>query len=292
MTCGSILTLMKGIPLLLLTIASSWHFAVAQPPAVLVLPESPMQGEPVLISLPGIKNLSDVRSITFDSLVLPVFLHQNRPTAFVGLSLTSKPGNHTVTVSLSSGETLKRTVVVGERKKETRPLGIPEKMGGNTAASQKRLAASLEKENLLLDKLVTNKKKLWTENFVFPLADPAVTDPYGYTRETGSYAIAHRGTDFRAASGTKVSSMNRGVVRLARYSPVYGNTVVVDHGMGLMTFYMHLSKTYVAAGQLVRRGQLLGLSGQTGYATGPHLHLSVRINNVSIDPMKFMEFFK
>ena len=59
-----------------------------------------------------------------------------------------------------------------------------------------------------------------------------------------------------------------------------------------MSFYMHLSKVSVNEGQLVKRGQIIGESGETGYTEGPHLHLTVRINGVSIDPMKFINFFK
>ena len=86
--------------------------------------------------------------------------------------------------------------------------------------------------------------------------------------------------------------MNRGIVRLAKHFRDYGNTVIIDHGLGLMTFYMHLSKIQVNVGELVRQGHMIGLSGQTGYAAQPHLHLTVRINDVSIDPIKFMALFK
>ncbi|MFA6095419.1 MAG: M23 family metallopeptidase, partial [Candidatus Paceibacterota bacterium] len=69
-------------------------------------------------------------------------------------------------------------------------------------------------------------------------------------------------------------------------------TIVVDHGLGLMTFYMHLSKIFVNEGELVLPGQVIGLSGDTGYAERPHLHLTVRIGGVSIDPVRFMGLFK
>jgi murein DD-endopeptidase MepM/ murein hydrolase activator NlpD len=82
------------------------------------------------------------------------------------------------------------------------------------------------------------------------------------------------------------------VVRVARTFQIYGKTVVVDHGFGVMTFYMHLSKIKVNVGELVLPGQLIGFSGETGYAESPHLHITVRINNVSIDPIKFLDLFK
>ena len=85
--------------------------------------------------------------------------------------------------------------------------------------------------------------------------------------------------------------MNRGVVRLAKTFRNYGKTIVVDHGLGVMTFSMHLSKIYVGAGELVKKGQLIGLSGETGYAAKPHLHLTVRIGGISVDPVVFLDFF-
>ena len=85
--------------------------------------------------------------------------------------------------------------------------------------------------------------------------------------------------------------MNRGVVRLVRNFRNYGKTVVVDHGLGLFAFYMHLSRIKVNEGELVRPGQVIGLSGQSGYAEKPHLHLTVRVDRISIDAMKFMALF-
>lgn len=87
-------------------------------------------------------------------------------------------------------------------------------------------------------------------------------------------------------------AMNRGIVRVVKTYRNYGKVIVIDHGLGLMSFYLHLSKMKVNEGELVKRGQTIGLSGQTGYTLSPHLHLSLRINNNSIDPVKFMELFK
>jgi len=152
--------------------------------------------------------------------------------------------------------------------------------------------SSLARENATLTALRTFPRALWTEKFRFPIENPTVTDPYGYLRQTGSYLIPHKGTDFKATEGTPVVAINRGITRLARAFLVYGKTIVVDHGLGLFTFYMHLSKIKVNEGELVKPGQLIGFSGKTGYAENPHLHISVRVQNLSIDPMKFMELFR
>jgi murein DD-endopeptidase MepM/ murein hydrolase activator NlpD len=94
--------------------------------------------------------------------------------------------------------------------------------------------------------------------------------------------------DFRAATGTPVHAGNSGVVVLAR--PLYyeGNCVVIDHGLGLFTISMHLSRIDVHEGDHVVIGQLLGLSGATGRVTGPHLHWAVRWQNAYLDPAKML----
>ncbi len=255
-------------------------------------PTAPIQGEPVKVEIKGIENTSHIKSFTFDGKKFPVFYFDSKVYTVIPIDLNKKPGEYIVKVTLIDGSNLSDTLIVSERKKYKAPLGIPDSLGGNTPQAATKLVSNLTKDNTLLSSLWTNPKKLWTEGFKLPLSESLVTDPYGYSRETGAYNIAHKGTDFKAQDGTKVFSMNRGVVRLKKNLTTYGNTIVVDHGLGVQTFYMHLSKTFVSEGQLVSRGQLLGLSGHTGYAEGSHLHLSVRIDNVSIDPMKFLELFK
>ena|SRR6202167_4564406 len=129
---------------------------------------------------------------------------------------------------------------------------------------------------------------LWSGNFRAPVHSPP-TDSFG-TRRTfnGQLASVHEGMDFRAATGTPVHAGNSGVVVLAQ--PLYyeGNCVVIDHGLGLFTISMHLSRIDVHEGDRVVAGQLLGLSGATGRVTGPHLHWAVRWQNAYLDPAKML----
>lgn len=235
---------------------------------------------------------TSVSSAYLDSKKLDVFTYKGVPTALYGIDLYKKSAISTVAVRLSDGTVLKKEIFIGARKKVEAPLGIPQKLGGDTPASATRLVDTLALENAGLLNLRTGTKAFWTEKFGYPVKNPVVTDAYGYQRQTGQYSIVHKGTDFRANEGVEVLAMNRGVVRVAREGRNYGKTVVVDHGLGLQTFYMHLSKINVNVGELVRKGQVIGLSGSTGYAEQPHLHLTVRIRDVSIDPIRFLEFFK
>jgi murein DD-endopeptidase MepM/ murein hydrolase activator NlpD len=129
---------------------------------------------------------------------------------------------------------------------------------------------------------------LWSGNFRAPVT-AAATDSFG-TRRTfnGKLASVHKGMDFRAHMGTPVRAGNSGVVVLAR--PLYfeGNCVVIDHGLGLYTVSMHLSRFDVREGERVKQGQLVGLSGATGRVTGPHLHWAVRWQGAYFDPAKLL----
>jgi murein DD-endopeptidase MepM/ murein hydrolase activator NlpD len=129
---------------------------------------------------------------------------------------------------------------------------------------------------------------LWSGDFRAPVHAPP-TDSFG-TRRTfnGELASVHEGMDFRAATGTPVRAGNSGVVVLAQ--PLYyeGNCVVIDHGLGLFTISMHLSRIDVHEGDRVIAGQRIGLSGATGRVTGPHLHWAVRWQNAYLDPAKLL----
>ncbi len=282
---------MKKI-LIFLTIIFSPLFVFAATPVLTITPEKIIQGEPIIIKIENISDLTKISKITFGKENIKPFILKNTVTALYGIDLNLKPGEYTLNVELTDKTKLEKKIIINAREKYEAPLGIPEKLGGNSTTSQTNLINTLAIENGQLASLISGKKTFWTNNFIYPLSKPFVTDPYGYTRITGQYSIAHKGVDFRASEGTKVTAINRGVVRLVKIFRNYGKTVVVDHGLGVMSFYMHLSKINVNQGELVLPEQLIGYSGQTGYAEQPHLHLTIRINNISIDPIKFLDLFK
>jgi murein DD-endopeptidase MepM/ murein hydrolase activator NlpD len=279
-----------------LVLISALFFGLYAPLAfassISVTPEQVLQGEPAKITIDLTNQNVWVKQMTIDGKLVSTFMYSGKPTALIGIDLNKKIGTSTILATLSNGQVLKKDFAIILREKYESPLGIPDSLGGNSTTSQQQLVNSLAFENSILNSIKTGSKAFWAQGFRYPVANPIVTDEYGYSRQTGSYTIAHKGTDFRAPIGTSVMAMNRGVVRIARPFRAYGNTIVVDHGLGVLTMYMHLSKMNVKEGQLVLPGQVIGKSGNTGYAEGAHLHLSIRINSISIDPMKFMAFFK
>jgi len=267
-------------------------FAYAAEPVLVVSSESVIQGEPIMIHIENLSDTSLIASMSFGAHVLKPFMFKGMVTALYGVDLNKKAGEYDVTAVLSDGTKLKKKVMIVARKKNEAPLGIPAKLGGNTATSQTALVNTLAIENAQLAGLHTGTKAFWKDVFQYPVNDPVVTDEYGYIRTTGQYSITHKGVDLRASSTTKVLSINRGVVRLVKTFRNYGKTVVVDHGLGVMSFYMHLSQIKVNQGELVLPGQLIGYAGQTGYAEKPHLHLTTRIGGISVNPITFLNLFK
>ncbi len=134
---------------------------------------------------------------------------------------------------------------------------------------------------------------LWSEPFL-PLRNAQVMSSFADQRTYlyGGREVdqqTHLGYDLAVTARTPVPAANRGIVRLARYFGIYGNTVVVDHGFGLMTLYSHLSSIDVAEGQQVERGAILGRTGRTGLAGGDHLHFTTLVDGMPVRPTEWWD---
>jgi len=101
-------------------------------------------------------------------------------------------------------------------------------------------------------------------------------------------ARPHEGIDVTAPMGTPIEAPATGVVRDAGWESGYGNTVTIDHGFGVVTKFAHASKIVVGSGQRVKRGQKIALVGNSGLATGPHLHYEVHVNGRAVDPLRYV----
>ncbi len=154
-----------------------------------------------------------------------------------------------------------------------------------TNLSKGDLARVGSEKTLLTDlwKTVT-PARLWRSSFVKP-AVGAMGSPFGLRRLfNGQPRSPHSGVDIKAPTGTKVVASNRGRVVVAEDLFFTGNTVVIDHGMGLYTIYAHLSELAVEEGDAVGRSQEIGKVGATGRVTGPHLHWAAKLMGARVDP--------
>jgi murein DD-endopeptidase MepM/ murein hydrolase activator NlpD len=133
-----------------------------------------------------------------------------------------------------------------------------------------------------------NLPPMWTASFLKPRTS-VVTSEFGSGRLfNGALTTRHLGVDFRGAVGEPVRAANRGVVALVDNFFLAGNVVYIDHGAGVVTAYFHLSKTLVAARDTVKRGQVIGLVGNTGRVTGPHLHWAARYGAITVNPLDLL----
>ena len=135
-----------------------------------------------------------------------------------------------------------------------------------------------------------NRKKMWKGTFLWP-APGIVTSPFGAQRSYGKGPPtgSHSGVDLANSTGTPVNASADGRVVLAEWLESFGNVVMVDHGQGIFTYYLHMKSGAVELGQTVHRGDLVGLMGQEGIATGPHVHWSLAVAGVRVDPMEWAE---
>ena len=131
---------------------------------------------------------------------------------------------------------------------------------------------------------VYTPQRLWSGPFMVP-SSAAIGDVYGIARGYNGAPPSsfHTGTDFVAQTGDPVVAAAAGRVAFAGALQVRGNSVIIDHGLGIFTAYHHLSQILVSEGQVVTKGQLLGAVGSTGLVTGPHLHWEVIVRGIEVD---------
>jgi murein DD-endopeptidase MepM/ murein hydrolase activator NlpD len=134
-----------------------------------------------------------------------------------------------------------------------------------------------------------SNSRFWQDPLVPPVSG-CMTSPFGVRRfhngkPTGEY---HGGVDQRTPSGEPIRAVAAGTVTFAQPFQVLGNAVGVDHGQGLESMYLHMSRLAVSPGSLVERGAILGYSGSTGRSTGPHLHWVLYVNGMNVNPAQWI----
>ncbi len=216
--------------------------------------------------------------------------------ALAGVSLETGPGTYSLELT---GETQagkaprtkisfsrKFAIALGKYPRIEVKLSVESKFTEPSPEQQKQIEEGQQVKKDYLNRVTPQRE--WSGEFAKP-AEAEISDVFGSERIfNGKTSSPHLGLDFRVPSGTPVAAMNDGTVLLAR--PLYfeGNFVVLDHGQGLLTLYLHLSEFKVKEGDQVKRGEILGLSGGTGRATGPHLHVAVRWQGTYLDPSSLL----
>jgi len=274
---------------LLLAVGLSAALAQSPSPEVTLTPAVVEAGSPVLVHVDA---TGDAR-IDSDWLGRKVEFFPAREGhgwfALAGVDVEAPAGSSKLHIVVHSGgglRDLSRTVEIHAAHYRTGKLTVAPQFVEPGAEALRQIEADKALKERVFG--VSAREPLWAASFREPVA-AAPTDSFGTRRMfNGKLASIHKGMDFRAAAGTPVRAGNSGMVVLARPLFYEGNCVVIDHGLGLFTLSMHLSRIDVQEGQRVTTGQSLGLSGATGRVTGPHLHWAVRWQGAYLDPAKLL----
>ena len=137
---------------------------------------------------------------------------------------------------------------------------------------------------------IDSNLNFFTKKFIMPVDNPVISGVYGSQRIlNGIPKSPHYGVDFAADEGTPIKNIQGGVVTLSEKDLYYsGGTVIVDHGHGISTLYMHMKDVNVSKGQSLKQGDLIGTVGKTGRSTGPHLHIQLHWYDVKLDPLSVL----
>jgi len=210
--------------------------------------------------------------------------------ALIGLDLEVKPGSYPLDITLEKTDGGKETI---EREILILPKRFPEKkfrVAPGSLNPPPRLLTRIQKESELMAAIYKEVTSEWLAEgeFIIPF-DAKAWPNFGQRRIYNNVPWSvHSGVDILAPWGSPIRASNSGRVVLARDMIMPGQAVIIDHGMGLYTFYCHLSKIKVKEGDIVKKGDVIAKSGNTGRSTGPHLHWAVKLQDSRIDPFALL----
>lgn len=250
-----------------------------------ISPKVIRQGDAFVVKVTGLRNKAQP-TVTIEE--KPINVSTCGEGCFIGIGavgVDEKPGVYRVKVT--AGKMSKKvSVTVKKASVRTITLSLPEE---KVIVSPDDLAI-VEEENAILDALfLTVSERLWEGVFCIP-SNNEISTAFGTRRiMNNTWTSIHRGVDIRGSEGDEVRASNNGKVVLSRELFFGGKTIILDHGQGVHSVYMHLSCMNVQPGEMVSKGDVIGLIGSTGRATGPHLHFGVKISNISVNPLSVLK---
>ncbi len=246
------------------------------------------QGEVLLVRVRTGDRVAEVTGVFLGRTVRFFPAPEGRPGTVIGLlgiDMQDKPGMHELKVEVRGQEATRRlsySVLVLKEKYPIQHLTLPsEKVDLD---EENLVRAKTEQEEVKTVLQGVSRERLWEGPFVEPVQGE-VAGAFGRRRViNGQMRSPHNGEDISAPLGTPVVAMNDGIARLTVDHFFSGKGIFLDHGLGLYSMYFHLADVLVKDGEPVKQGQTIGRVGATGRATGPHLHLGVRLNGARVNP--------
>lgn len=244
------------------------------------------QGEVVVFTATTTQPVEAMHARAFDRDLATFRVDATRWQALVGIDIDTKPGMYEVSFEATSA---------GHRMTATAELDITAGAFGRRVLKvddafvnpPEPAVARIRREAADIEHIWTESepRRLWELGFVRPVPGQANGAFGSRSVFNGQPRQPHGGADFLSPAGTPIQAPNSGRVVLARDLYFTGNTVVIDHGLGVFSLLAHMSVMDVHQGELLARGQTIGQVGATGRVTGPHLHWAVRMNGARVDPL-------
>jgi murein DD-endopeptidase MepM/ murein hydrolase activator NlpD len=263
-------------------------------PSVMVTPARPAQGTLVMIRVKPANGDSSVVALSAQFEGEPLHFEKDSTGTFVAYGGIPVEAHGTLSLPIAierSGgalDSLDVKIAVTKALFGSENLSVDPRF---TDKPDSALAARIshEAEAIRQAWLTTHQTpRLWHGAFQRPRPS-RITGVFGTRREfNGVTQSRHLGMDFDGSVGSTIRASNAGVVTLVGDYYFSGNIVVINHGGGIATAYLHMSKVLVSAGDTVTRGQLIGLVGSTGRVTGPHLHWIAKYGTISVNPMSLL----
>jgi murein DD-endopeptidase MepM/ murein hydrolase activator NlpD len=211
----------------------------------------------------------------------------------IGVDVESRPGEYVLIVeAIREGRpalAAKQALHVAPKRFPTRRLRVASRYANPPESQLARIRQESERLGAIFQSVTPHR---WKGPFLMPVGDYPASNFGARSIFNGQARNPHAGIDFMSQEGTPVRAPNAGQIVLAENLFFTGNTVIVDHGLGLYSLFAHLSRIDVQPGQAVESRATLGLVGATGRVTGPHLHWAVRLNEARVDPLSLVAAFE
>lgn len=246
-------------------------------------------GEVVRLTIRTTEPVTSMSVSAFDREFAPFRIDDASWQVLLGIDLDVKPGAHTVSVVTtgdSGTRSTVRTIDVKDKAFRTRRLTVEPRFVDPPASIAARIAREATRLNAIWASVTPDR--LWNGVFMPPVSDPANSAFGSRSVFNNQPRSPHGGADFASPTGRPVKAPNAGRVVLADDLYFTGGTVVIDHGLGLVSLFAHLSSIDAVVGSLVATGDVVGRVGATGRVTGPHLHWTVRLAGTRVDPLALM----
>ena len=281
------------VPALALTIflMVAVRSATAAPMSVSVEARSLQPGELVVLTITlDTTEASSMRVLALGKTIPAFKLDDRLWRALVGIDIDQKPGSFPATVEARTAAGTSRIthqLDITPKKFPTRVLRVDP----NFVNPPPSVMPRIEGDSQFIRDAYSHSSptRLWVASFVRPVPGEANSGFGTRSVYNGEPRSPHSGADFLSGAGTPVKAPNAGRIVAARDLYFTGNTVIIDHGLGLFSMLAHLSRLDVQEEEVVTAGQIVGAVGATGRVTGPHLHWALRVSGARVDPVSLLE---